>query len=182
MDSNPILQELIDRDQIRQLAERYALAVDSKDIDTLASLFDEEADSGRWGRGREGVKLFYDQRLRAFVASMHLLGNHVIDFDDEDHAHGTLYCRAHHHMLKPDHWIDLAFTYCDQYVRRADRWYFKLRTLKIWYHQEIGLSGHSIERHLVEGGRSGPFRGEQLPEAFPTFTEYWNRPPAPKPF
>ena len=36
------LDELVARDQIRQLAERYALAVDGKDIDGVAVLFVED--------------------------------------------------------------------------------------------------------------------------------------------
>ena len=48
------LEELIARDQIRQLAFRYTLAVDGKDIDSLAELFVEDVDNGRYGPGREG--------------------------------------------------------------------------------------------------------------------------------
>ena len=59
------------------------------------------------------MKRFYDQSLRNFHCSMHLVGNHVIDFDDDDHAHGVVYCRAHHHVLEPEHWFDVALAYFD---------------------------------------------------------------------
>ena len=83
------LEEVIARDSIHQLADRYALAVDGKDIDTISRLFVEDVDNGRYGPGREGVKTFYDHVLRGFHCSMHLVGNHPIDFDDDDHARGS---------------------------------------------------------------------------------------------
>ena len=85
---------MLARDKIRRLSERYALAVDGKDLDGIAALFVEEVDNGRYGPGREGVKNFYDRALRNFHCSMHLVANHVIDFDDDDHAHGVVYCRG----------------------------------------------------------------------------------------
>jgi len=55
------LPRLVARDTIRDLALRYALAVDGKDLDTLASLFAPDVDNGRFGRGPDGVRRFYDQ-------------------------------------------------------------------------------------------------------------------------
>jgi hypothetical protein len=94
------VEALIARDRIRQLAERYALAADGKDLDVMATLFVPDVDNGRYGAGRDGVVRFYDQSLRKFHCSMHLVANHVIDFDDDDHARGVVYCHAHHHVLE----------------------------------------------------------------------------------
>src|SRR4029077_17787059 len=80
------IEALLARDQIRQLAERYALAVDGKDIDGVANLFAEQATFGRYGSGRAGARTFFDHVLREFHCSMHLVANHVIDFDDDEHA------------------------------------------------------------------------------------------------
>ena len=52
------LQELLARDAIRQLAARYALAVDGKDLDGIATLFVDDVENGRYGTGSEGVKRF----------------------------------------------------------------------------------------------------------------------------
>ena len=73
------LQRLVDRDAIRELALRYALAVDSKDLDALASLFAPDVDNGRFGQGADGVRRFYEQSLRNFHCSVHLVANHIID-------------------------------------------------------------------------------------------------------
>jgi hypothetical protein len=175
------VEELLARDQIRQLAERYALAVDGKDIAGLAELFAHDVDNGRYGTGREGVRTFYDNRLRLFHCSMHMVGNHVIDFDGDDRAHGIVYCRAHHHMLEPEHWFDLALTYWDTYERHGDHWCFRRRQVKSWYRQEFGHPEHGTSREVAAPGERGPTRGSGMPEAFGTFEPFWARPPAPIP-
>jgi hypothetical protein len=175
------LAELIARDSIHQLADRYAVAVDGKDIDTIATLFVEDVDNGRYGPGRQGVRTFYDHVLRGFHCSMHLVGNHPIDFDDDDHAHGVVYCRAHHHVLEPEHWFDMAMAYFDTYERVDDKWYFRRRKLKSWYRQEIGHPEHGAHRVTSPPEADGPQRGQQLPEAFPTFDAFWARPAGPMP-
>jgi hypothetical protein len=175
------IEELLARDKIRQLAQRYALAVDAKDLEGIATLFVADVDNGRYGSGREGVKAFYDQALRRFHCSMHLVANHIIDFDDEDHAHGVVYCRAHHHVLEPAHWFDEALGYWDSYERVGDDWFFRRRKLKSWYHQEFGHPQHGTERVEPAPVTSGPMRGSRMPEAFPTFEAFWSRAPRPLP-
>ena len=167
------LQELIARDQIHQLADRYAVSVDGKDLDALAALFVDDVDNGRYGPGRDGVRAFYGERLRLFHCSMHMVGNHVIDFDDDDHAHGIVYCRAHHHVTDPEYWFDMALAYWDSYERRADRWLFRRRQVKSWYRQEFGFPGHGTDRVLSEAGDQGAMRGVAMPAAFPTFEGFW---------
>lgn len=175
------LDELVSRDAIRQLTYRYALAVDGKDLDGIAALFAKDVDNGRYGPGREGVKTFYDHVLRRFHCTMHLVANHVIDFDDDDHARGVVYCRAHHHILEPEHWFDQALAYWDTYERIDGAWLFRRRTLKSWYRQEFGHPEHGTERVIVESDTVGAARGTQLPEAFPSYEEFWSRPPRPLP-
>lgn len=175
------LDELLARDAIRQLAERYAVAVDGKDLDALAALFAEDVDNGRYGPGRNGVRTFYDHRLRLFHCSMHLVGNHVVDFVDDDRATGIVYCRAQHHVLEPEHWFDMALTYWDTYERDGDGWVFRRRRTRVWYRQEIGHPEHDGERVLAEAQADGPSRGGRMPEAFPTFEPFWAREPEPLP-
>jgi hypothetical protein len=169
------LGELIARDQIRQLAFRYALAVDGKDVDGLAELFVDDVDNGRYGPGPEGVKTFYDSVLRTFHCSMHLVANHVITFDDDDHAHGVVYCRAQHHVREPDHWYDKALAYWDTYERVRSEWRFRRRVAKSWYRQEFGHPTHGTERVESET-REGSWRGSRMPEAFECFEAFWSRP------
>lgn len=172
------IQALVARDGIRQLAERYAIAVDGKDIDGIATLFVDDVDNGRFGKGPDGVKRFYDHSLRKFHCSMHLVGNHVIDFDDDDdHAHGVVYCRAQHHVLEPEHWFDMALAYFDTYEQVGGEWRFRRRRVRSWYTQEFGHPEHDTARVAATLLTSGPQRGACMPDAFPTFDEFWSRPP-----
>jgi hypothetical protein len=173
--------ELVARDRIQQLAQRYALAVDGKDLDGVAALFVEDVDNGRYGAGRDGVKTFYDRALREFHCSMHLVGNHVIEFDDDDHAHGVVYCRAQHHVLEPEHWYDYALAYWDTYERVGDEWLFRRRSLKSWYRQDIGHPEHAGERVVSDPAAGGSMRGTQMPDAFATFGAFWSRAPRSNP-
>jgi hypothetical protein len=166
--------ELVARDRIHQLADRYALAVDAKDLQSLSALFVEDVDNGRYGSGRDGVEAFYDERLQLFHCSMHLVGNHVIDFDDDLHAHGVVYCRAQHHVTEPEHWFDMALAYWDVYEKQGDEWLFRRRRVKSWYRQEIGYPGHPAERVLSAPADQGSMRGVNMPHAFPTFDEFWS--------
>lgn len=175
------LGQLLARDEIRQLAERYALAVDGKDLDGLASLFVPEVDNGRYGPGHEGLKTFYDHSLRKFHCSMHLVGNHVIDFQGDQEATGIVYCRAHHHVVDPDHWFDVALAYWDTYEQVAGRWLFVRRRVKSWYRQDVGHPARSTDRRAPEVATSGPTRGHQMPEAFETFDDFWARAPRQRP-
>jgi hypothetical protein len=175
------VEELLARDEIRRLACRYALAVDGKDLDGLAELFPPDVVNGRYGPGRDGVKTFYDHVLREFHCSMHLVGNHVIDFDDDRRAHGIVYCRAHHHVLDPEHWFDQALAYWDTYELVGEEWLFRRRSLKSWYREEVGHPTVPNAREVMHPEETGPLRGPQMPEAFPTFDAFWSGPPRPLP-
>jgi hypothetical protein len=176
------IDELLARDHIRELAQRYALYVDAKDIDGIASLFTDGVENGRYGPGREGVRTFYDHALRKYHCTMHLVANHVIDFDDGTHARGVVYCRAHHHVVEPgpEHWFDEAYAYWDTYEKVDGSWLFTARRPKAWYHQEWGHPDHGVER-VAPQPRNRAFRGDQMPEAFETWGPYWDAPPRPLP-
>ena len=139
------LEELVARSKIQQLAVRYAFAVDGKDIDTLATLYVDDIDYGVHGIGPEGVKRFFDAVLRGSLCSMHLIGNHLVEFDDDTHAHGVLYCQVHLHVREPDHWSETALAYFDRYERRGDEWLFADRRLARWYRQDFGHPDHGVE-------------------------------------
>jgi hypothetical protein len=165
------LDRLLSLEDIRQLAQRYALAVDGKDVDGMAALFVPHVDNGRWGAGRKGVKAFYAQSLRKFHCSVHFVANHVIDLGvdgDDDRATGVVYCQARHHVLEPeDHWFDEALAYFDAYERVDGGWLFRRRRLRSWYRQT------TTDRVVPEVLADGPKRGGRMPEAFPTFESFW---------
>ena len=127
MDRQRQLDDLLDREQIRELATRYSFAADSRDFEAVAGLFDEEVDNGKWGTGREATKKFYEQLLGNMNdgAVMHMVSNHQIDFLDDSHAYGMCYVRAVAGV--GERWTEVAACYVDDYVKRDGRWYFSRR-------------------------------------------------------
>lgn len=151
---------------IAELPARYAVAVDSRDVDAWLNLFVDDVDCGRRGRGRAALRTFIEPNLRTFYRSIHQICGHVVDFVDDDTATGTVYCRAEHE--DGDKWIVMAIIYFDRYVRRAGRWYFERRSEKHWYANDV------LDRPQPPFGCWARSPGKPgLPSAFPTWAPFW---------
>jgi hypothetical protein len=157
-------------EEIRQLVSRYALALDSRDVDVLVSLFvpDVEVHDGK--SGRKALAEWFDPVLRPYRTTFHLIGNHVIDFVDEDHATGAVYCRPEHEV--GDLWIVMPLVYDDRYERRDGHWYFKSRRPHAFYAADV------LEHPLQVEGRfhfpGNPFMTRTtMPERSPTWERFW---------
>ena len=95
------LEERIDRlesiEAIRQLVAKYALSLDMRDLDAHVNLFAPDIQVGRGRVGRSHLKRWLDDTLRLqFTGTSHHTGNHIIEFNDADHAHGALYSKNEH--------------------------------------------------------------------------------------
>src|SRR5574337_695615 len=121
-DGMTAVERVVARDEIRQLAYRYALAIDSRDIDLLVSLFVPDVRVGRTATGHAALRAFWTDSLRAIGVSILFVGNHLIDFEDPNHARGLVYCRGQ--IQDGDKWIEQAILYRDSYERRDSRWLF----------------------------------------------------------
>ena len=156
--------------QIRRLAWEYGQAVDARDLDRLANLYVEDYtdDTVLRARGREAVKKRLGAILRHFTTSMHLVGNQVIEIDDDDHARGVVYTRAEHEI--GGQWVVMALHYWDTYERRNGRWYFKLRRPLRVYTAEL------LERPvgpLKDRWPGLPPAKAPLPDAYPSWGKFW---------
>nr|WP_314437233.1 nuclear transport factor 2 family protein [uncultured Brevundimonas sp.] len=165
------LTRLEDEAAIRQLAVRYAMAVDRRDLDDWVSLFVEDVDCGRRGRGREALRDFIGAAVSTFYRSVHMVGGHVIDRISGDEAEGRVYCRAEHEV--DDRWIVQAVCYFDQYAKRDGEWLFVSRKEAFFYSCDV------IER--PQDARfarwPGPPPGRppaMLPDGFPNWRAYWS--------
>lgn len=156
------------RQVIGELPARYALAVDSRDMDAWVNLFVEDVDCGRRGKGREALRSFIEPSVRTFYRSIHQICGHVVDFIDDDTATGTVYCRAEHE--DGDHWVAMAIIYYDRYARRDGRWYFERRVEKHWYSADV-LERPAPPFQLWEAWAD---RLPHLPGDFPTWQPFWN--------
>ena len=78
-------------DEIRQLPAKYSLALDMRDLDALVNLFPEDVRVGKGMQGRAHFKRWMDETLRVqFSGTSHHIGNHIIEFNDPDHAIGVV--------------------------------------------------------------------------------------------
>jgi len=124
------LAQLLARDQIRQLAQRYALAIDERDLDTLVELFVPDVDCGRFGIGRNALRESFASQLRETGPTIMQVANHVIDFDD-DHARGVVIGIAE--ISRSEGWVRQAIRYEDTYEQRQGAWLFVRRKHLLWY-------------------------------------------------
>lgn len=112
-------------DAIRQLASKYALAIDLRDLDAVVSLYVPDIKVGPQAQGRLALKEVFDRVLRGFTTTSHQVQNHVIEFDDADHAQGLVTCRCEHEV--GNQWVIVQNLYHDKYERVEGRWYFRGR-------------------------------------------------------
>ena len=84
-------------DEIRQLAAKYSLALDMRDMDALVNLFHEDVRVGKDKVGRAHFKQWMDETLRVqFTGTSHHICNHIIEFEDPDRAVGVVYSKNEH--------------------------------------------------------------------------------------
>jgi SnoaL-like domain len=127
------LERLIAAEQIRQLAYGYAFAVDSRDRELLESLWAEP--DGEVDYPDINLITVRRDHPRWFNKgpTVHFVGNHLIELDDPDHAHGRVYCWAQLDLV--DEFVDQSILHLDQYVRREGRWLFWQRRHLLWFGQ-----------------------------------------------
>ena len=154
--------------EIRQLPPRYGLAVDSRDLDALVDLFVPDVQVGRDRHGRPALKEWFVESLSRMRATVHFVGNHVVDFDSPDLAHGVVYCRDE--LERPDRgeWEVGMLQYRDTYRRVAGEWYFERRKFYRWY-----ICDALTRPTLGFGADPGTLTANQLPDAFPTWAAFW---------
>lgn len=135
------IDRLESTEAIRQLAYRYALAIDVRDLDAVVSLYDKDIHVGKETRGRDALKAVFDRVLRGFTVTSHQVQNHVIEFDDADSAQGLVTCRCEHEVVLPSgerEWVVLQNLYHDKYRRTDGHWYFGARVQNRLYATTAG--------------------------------------------
>jgi ketosteroid isomerase-like protein len=167
---------LLAYEEIRQLAARYAVAMDARDLDALVALFVDDVQVGPHERGRPALRAFFDRTLRDVGITILNVGTHVIDLVDDDHAIGVVYCRGE--IEADGRWIVQAIQYRDAYERRAGHWYFVRRQHLLWYGREVGTSPLGLPPADWPAHHTG--RGE-LPERWPTWRAFWGEREPPEP-
>jgi len=164
------IRQLFAYEQIRQLAARYAVALDSRNLDALVALFVDDVQVGRDGRGRDALRKTFDSTLRSVGVTILNIGTHVIDLIDWKRANGLVYC--HGEIQDGDRWIHQAILYRDTYERRGRQWYFVRRIHELWYGAEQASNPLTLPPANWPEHHDG--RGT-VPESFATWHEFWNK-------
>lgn len=134
------VEKLLAYEEIRQLASRYAVYSDARDMQALVDLYVSDVRVGRDTYGREALRVDMDRAFRGVGVTFLHVGNHVIDLVDADHANGIVYCRGEIQDGGPDseRWIIHAIQYHDTYAREDGRWRFVRRKHFLVYGAELG--------------------------------------------
>jgi SnoaL-like domain len=162
------------REEIRQLVSRYALALDSRDIATLAGLFVEDVRTADGRQGRAALTDWFDAQMRPFTTTFHLIGNHVIDLVDDDHAEGVVYCRPEHEV--GDLWIVMPLQYWDRYERRDGHWFFRSRSVHVFYAADVLENPSNVPGRFHFPGNPMLTKAD-LPERWESWQRFWGTGP-----
>ena len=170
------VEERLDRMEslaaIRQLPHRYGLALDSRNMEALVDLFIPDVRVGRDATGRAALAQWFTAVMQEMRTSVHFIGNHIVDFDDADHARGIVYCRDELERPATEKWDVGTLQYWDTYVRVDGEWYFERRKFHRWYLVDaLTRPAHGAGVNDVDE----PLSTVQLPDAFPSWGVFWEK-------
>jgi uncharacterized protein (TIGR02246 family) len=167
------VERLLAYEEIRQLAARYAVAVDSRDLDALVALYVDDVQVGRTRRGRDALHAQFNGALRGVGVTILNVGTHVIDLIDDDHATGHVYTKAE--IQHDDRWIHQAVHYTDTYERRDGHWYFVRRVHELFYGADVGANPVGLRPANWPEHSDG---WGTVPERWDTWKQFWAESPS----
>jgi hypothetical protein len=136
------IQELRDKEEIRELLQHYCFLLDTKQMSRLPpEVYTEDAEDihgvedAYIARGHEELLGLFDRVTENFAATQHFIGNYHVELDG-DRAHSRVYLLAFHWMKhgsssgtdRPAECV-LSCTYDDDLVRTDAGWRIKRRRL-----------------------------------------------------
>jgi hypothetical protein len=124
------LEQLVAQQEIRDVLIRYTRGIDRMDVELVRSTYHPDAhdDHGAYQGGVEGFLAWFRDALSYFDATMHFIGNQLVELDpaDADVAHAESYCVAYHRRRaragEPGHDLVTALRYVDRMERRDGEW------------------------------------------------------------
>ncbi len=156
-------------DAIRQLAGKYSLSLDMRDLDAHVNLFAPDIRVARDKVGRAHLKAWVDDTLRnQFTGTSHHLVQHIIEFVDADHAVGVVYSKNEHECGAE--WVIMQMLYWDDYERIDGRWHFRRRLPCYWYATDLNKPPVG-DMKMRWPGRE-PYDGA-FHALFPSWQEFW---------
>jgi hypothetical protein len=179
MTPNERLERAADIIEIQQLAYRYAISVDSKNVQSMVELFTENLDEVNEDQAPNGFVggIPRTQMIESFTNAFYhspmsilTVGNHLVEHNpnNRDRAKGTVYCRAE--IEFGDTWLVQQIVYFDRYVRENGKWLFLTRTHLLFYgvdhlQRPLGIAP-SDARERTDGKGS-------MPQFWPSYRDYY---------
>ena len=152
------LQRLLDERAIRRVLLDYCRGIDRCDRDLIAGVYHPDAtdDHGGYVGTGQGFADYAVARLAdAYDATLHFLGDSVIDWTDDDTAEVETYVLAQHRIDDPPTIVHFGGRYLDRFERRAGAWRIAdRRVVREWDKTERVEPAWPPHRFL-EGARTG---------------------------
>jgi ketosteroid isomerase-like protein len=129
-----MVQELWDREKIKELTYKYGLAIEAQDADRMANLFTEDGsvDFSSLGRGvikgHQDLKEFYRSTWPLKVKPF--FTNHVIQINGN---RATGICSLENRATRGDESMIGAGRLHDEYEKINEEWKFKSRRVEMFY-------------------------------------------------
>jgi hypothetical protein len=170
------LRRVEDRLAIGELVSTYGILLDNREYEAVGELYTEDARF--WHhvgptdiRTRRGIVDFYRERLAPVGPTYHFHHGHVVTFEDDSHARGTL--AAHAELGIGGRMVFVGLRYHDAYVKGDDgRWRFSERENRFHYFMP---ADELPQRYCDEIRRTWP--GDPLPADLPDFVESYRAEP-----
>jgi SnoaL-like domain len=124
--------------ELRDLAFRYALAVDNVDAEMLLTIVTAEGAVLGFGenpiefRGEAGIRHMIELVDSGFHRTMHNVFNQTFERDETGAVTGLTYCIASH-IIAGESWnlLDMAIRYHNRYAQEGGVWKFAERRLEV---------------------------------------------------
>lgn len=126
VDDHDQLERLVAEAEIRRVVARYCRGIDRMDLELVRSCYHDDAhDEHGSFSGTVDAYLEWVRRLLAkYDATMHFIGNQLVDFDDADTAWVETYGMSVHRSAsdKPHLNLTTGFRFVDRFERRDGEW------------------------------------------------------------
>jgi uncharacterized protein (TIGR02246 family) len=167
------LARLESRIEIMEMITRYSIAVDDRDLDTVADLFTSDASFSSVGghpSGREELKAYYAARLERYGATYHYPHSQLVEFLSDDEATGVVL--AHAELSIDGATFVVAMRYVDAYRREGGRWRFAQRRLDTIYALPLAELPTGLADELRKRWPGNEAQPAELPEGQATWQAF----------
>jgi hypothetical protein len=166
------LERLIAEAEIRRVISRYCRGIDRMDLDLVRSCYHDDAhdEHGSFSGTVDAYLEWVRPLLEKYDATMHLIGNQLVDFDDADTAWVETYGMSVHRSAsdKPHLNLSTGFRFVDRFERRDGEWRIAHRVaVPDWSLRHGPDDWWPLPEHhrLGERGRGDPlYDRERLPD------------------